>query len=158
MLIRTRTTNWLLGLLVACSLSTALLVVPLASAQKPLVEELPTAPTLAEAEEASAEASEAAGEAAEVAAAQAEDAALSHLSLPSSKAAEEYPSLYGRIAKIQAIIARLQAEKQILRELPMRSKRRKAFLPRKHERIMEERQRLKDVHKKIRAKKEAARA
>jgi hypothetical protein len=152
-------TDWLLGLLVACLLSTALLVAPAVGAQTPAAtEESLAGAAVAELEEASAEAAEAATEAAEVTAAQAEDAAFSHLSPLSSKAAEEYPALYGRIAKINAIIAKLQAEKQALRELPLHSKRRKAFLPRKHERIMEERQRIKDVHKKIRAKKEAARA
>lgn len=161
MLTRTRMTDWLLGLLVACSLSTTLLVVSPAGAQKQPVEAEPTAaPTLAEteeAEEASAEASEAAAEAAEVAAAQAEEAAFSHFSL-SSKAAEEYPSMYKRIANLEAIIAKLKADKQKLRELPLHSKRRKAFLPRKHERIMEERHRLGNVYRKIREKKEAARA
>ncbi len=158
MLTRTRMTDWLLGMLVACTLSATLLVVSPAGAQEPAVQAEPIAgPTLAETEEASAEASEAAAEAAdeaaEVAAAQVEDAAFSHVSSLSSNAEEEFPSMYKRIVNLRVKIARLRAEKQILRELPMRSKRRKAFLARKHERIMEESKRLNRAYKEIHEKK-----
>jgi hypothetical protein len=150
-------TIWLLPLLAACLLSTALLVAPLADARV-TEEALSSGPSSVELEEASAEASEAAQEQMEMATAQAEDAALPRASRFSTKAAQEYPSLWARIVHIKATIERLQAEKRKLRELPQHSKRRKVFLPKKHMRIMEERQRSKAVHQRIRAKKEAARA
>lgn len=154
MLIRTRMAIWLTAL-AACSISAGAVVSAPAAAK--LDEPESALQIVAEdQQEAAAETVEAAREQAEVAAAQAEDLALSHASPSSSKAAQEYPALWGRIAKIKAIIAKLEAEKLALRELPQRSKRRKDFLPRKHARIQEERQRLWDVHRKIRAKKLAA--
>jgi hypothetical protein len=150
-------TSWVLALLAICSISGTLLVAPPAGASAG-EEDVIVGPSVVDLEEAGAEASEAAKEQMEIATAQAEDAAVSHASPMSAKAAQEYPSLWARIERIKATIERLQTEKRELRELPQHSKRRKVFLPKKHERIMEERQRSKAVHQRIRAKKEAARA
>jgi hypothetical protein len=150
-------TSWVLALPAICALSATLAVASPAGANA--VEETAIeGPSAVELQEASAEASEAAQEQMEIAAAQAEDAAASGATRFSTKAAQEYPSLWARIERITATIERLQAEKRELRELPQHSKRRKVFLPKKHLRIMEERQRSKAVHQRIRAKKEAARA
>ncbi len=108
-----------------------------------------------EQQEAALEATEAAVEQAEVAEARAEDLAFADPSTFRGKTAEEFPAMGARIPRIEGRLARLRARKAELRELPLRAKRRKAFLHRKHERIVEEMQRMKGIFEKLRAKRQA---
>jgi hypothetical protein len=75
----------------------------------------------------------------------------------SRKAAEEYPAYASKIERIRRI-AEIGARKAALEELPVHSKMRKHGLPAKTTRIKEEREHLRDVRAKLRAKKVAARA
>ncbi|HEX3434909.1 MAG TPA: hypothetical protein VHT25_12715 [Solirubrobacteraceae bacterium] len=148
--------NFLLTALAACSIFASVVIAAPAGARPAQPE---TSPQVAaeEQQEAAAEAAEAAEEQAELAEAHAEDLASAELSPAHARQAEQYPVMYSRIPKIEARLAKLLALKAALRELPLHSKRRKVFLPQRHARIEEERRRLADVHKKIHAKKEAAR-
>jgi hypothetical protein len=157
MLIRKRTPVWVLAALTAGSIFASAGFAAPASAEF-AEPEIALQVAAEEQQEAAAEATEAAVEQAEVAEARAEDLAFAGPLSFRTKAAEQYPAMYARIPRIEARIARLLAQKLALRELPQHSKRRKAFLPRKHARIMEERVRLAEVHKKIRAKKQALHA
>jgi hypothetical protein len=113
------------------------------------VEE-PAAPS-APAEEQLAQA-EAAAERAEQAEASSEAADLSAYAAVKSKAELAFPGYARKIAKLRYLIAKKVARKQELRQLPLRSKRRKYFLHRRREAIEATRHRLNEVLRALRAK------
>ncbi len=69
-----------------------------------------------------------------------------------SKAELEFPGCARKIAKLRCLIAKKVARKQELRELPLRSTRRKYFLHRRREAIEATRHRLNEVLRALRLK------
>ena len=96
--------------------------------------------------------------AAERVAASSEAAELAAYVTVESKAELEFPGYARKIAKLRYLIAKKVARKLELQSLPMRSKRRKAFLHPRHRVIEATRRRLNEVLRALRAKMAAERA
>lgn len=128
--------------------------VALAPASAKQLEEPPAQESAAEQAEASLEQSEDADEQAEATTALAEDGPFT---FRATKAAEEYPAYASKIEHIREVIAAVKGRVLKLLELPVGSHMRKKGLPVKRARIREEREHLREVRMKLRAKKVAAR-
>jgi hypothetical protein len=153
----TRMRNCLLTALAACSMLASAAIAAPAGATGAMLAEPSLQVAAKERQEAAAEAAEVALEQAEVAEAQAEDLAFANPSSFVNQTAEQYPAMYARIVRIDSRLARLRVQKAVLRALPLHAKRRKAFLHRKHERIVEELHRRRSMFEKLRGKRQADR-